>query len=158
MEPYVAVVGAGLADGELAAMAEEVGALLAENGVTIVCGGLGGVMEAACRGARTRGGRTVAFLPRTDRAEANPYVDVALPTGMGEMRNMLIVRAADVVIAVGGEFGTLSEISFALKIGTPVVGIGTWELFKAGVASDAITTATSAQEAVTLALSLVRTS
>lgn len=111
-------------------------------------------MEAACKGAKTRGGRTVAFLPRTDRTEANPYVDVALPTGMGEMRNMLIVRAADVVIAVGGEFGTLSEISFALKIGTPVVGIGTWELSKAGVASDAITTATSAAEAVTLALAM----
>jgi uncharacterized protein (TIGR00725 family) len=85
-------------------------------------------MEAACRGARAAGGTTVGFLPGVDRADANPYVDVALPTGLGEGRNLLVVRAADAVIAVGRGYGTLSEIALALRHGKPVVGIGTWEI------------------------------
>ena len=89
-------------------------------------------MEAACRGARAAGGTTVGLLPGNDRRDANPHVEVAIPTGMGELRNGLIVRAADAVIAVGGEYGTLSEIGFALKIGRPVVGLGTWELAQGG--------------------------
>ena len=94
----------------------------------LVCGGRGGVMEAACRGAKAAGGTTVGILPGTDRGEANQYVDVAIATGLGEMRNALIVRAVDALIAVGGEFGTLSEVALALKAGKPVVGIGTWDL------------------------------
>jgi uncharacterized protein (TIGR00725 family) len=94
----------------------------------LVCGGLGGAMEAACQGAKQAGGATVGLLPGPDRAEANPYVDVALPTGLGEGRNLLVVRAADVVIAVGGGYGTLSEIALALRHGKPVVGIGSWEI------------------------------
>jgi uncharacterized protein (TIGR00725 family) len=94
----------------------------------VVCGGLGGAMEAACRGAKQAGGTTVGILPGTDRSAANPYVDFALPTGLGEARNALVVRAADVVIAVGGGYGTLSEIALALRGGKPVIGLDTWEV------------------------------
>ena len=97
---------------------------------------------------------TVGFLPGTDRAEANAYVDVALPTGMGEMRNMLLVRASDAVIAIAGEFGTLSELAFALRIGTPVVGLDTWELAKKGVADSSIVRAADPADAVDKALEL----
>ena len=91
-------------------------------------GGLGGVMEAACRGARDAGGTTIGILPGADRSAANAYVDVAIPTGLGEARNALVVRAADALIAVGGAYGTLSEIALALKAGKRVVGLGTWEI------------------------------
>jgi uncharacterized protein (TIGR00725 family) len=102
--------------------------LLAERGVVLVCGGLGGVMESACRGAKGAGGTTLGILPGTDRSAANEFVDVAVPTGLGEARNALVVRAADALIAVGGGYGTLSEIGFALKAGKRVVGIGTWDI------------------------------
>jgi len=128
MSRYVAVVGPGDASPDEAATAELVGAGLAQRGATVVCGGLGGVMEAACRGAKEQGGTTVGILPGTGRGEANPYVDVALPTGLGEARNALVVRAADVLIAVGGAYGTLSEIALALKGGKRVIGLGTWEI------------------------------
>ena len=94
----------------------------------LVCGGRGGVMEAACRGAKASGGTTVGILPGGDRADANPYVDIAFATGMGELRNGLIVRTVDALIAIGGEFGTLSEVALALKAGKPVVGLGSWDL------------------------------
>ncbi len=125
---WIAVVGPGEATPEELSRAEDVGAAVAEAGAGLVCGGLGGVMEAACRGARSRGGLTVGLLPGTDRDAANGWVVVALPTGLGEARNALVVRAADAVIAVGGEFGTLSEIALALKAGKRVVGLGTWEI------------------------------
>jgi uncharacterized protein (TIGR00725 family) len=128
---YVGVVGAGDADPETASAAEEVGRLIAERGGVVVCGGLTGVMEAACRGAKSAGGTTIGILPTEDRRHANPFVDVAVATGMGEMRNALIVRTVDVVIAVGGEYGTLSEIAFALRIGRPVVSLGSWDLARA---------------------------
>jgi uncharacterized protein (TIGR00725 family) len=147
MQPYVAVVGPGEATPEEIATAEEVGRLLAERGAVLVCGGLGGVMEAACRGAKEDGGRTVGILPGSDRAAANPHVDVAIATGLGEARNALVVRAADVLIAVGGAYGTLSEIALALKTGTPVVGIRSWEL-----AGRPLKEARDAREAVELAL------
>jgi uncharacterized protein (TIGR00725 family) len=147
MQPYVAVVGAGEATADEIAAAEEVGRLLAERGAVLVCGGLGGVMEAACRGAKEGGGSTVGVLPGRDRAAANRYVDVAIATGLGEARNALVVRAADVLIAVGGGYGTLSEIALALKGGTPVVGIGSWEL-----AGRPLKEARDAREAVELAL------
>jgi uncharacterized protein (TIGR00725 family) len=147
VQPYVAVVGPGEATPEEIATAEEVGHLLAERGAVLVCGGLGGVMEAACRGAKEGGGRTVGILPGSDRATANPHVDVAIATGLGEARNALVVRAADVLIAVGGAYGTLSEIALALKTGTPVVGIRSWEL-----AGRPLMEARDAREAVELAL------
>jgi uncharacterized protein (TIGR00725 family) len=130
----VAVAGSGGAPpgAELEA-AERVGQLLAERGAVVVCGALGGVMEAACRGAKGAGGVTLGILPGLDRGDANAHVDLAVATGLGEARNALVVRACDALIAVGGEWGTLSEIALALKAGKPVVGLGTWELPRPGV-------------------------
>jgi uncharacterized protein (TIGR00725 family) len=144
-ERYVAVVGPGDATPAELAVAEELGAALASAGAIVVCGGLGGVMEAACRGAKSRRGLPVGLLPGLDRSAANGWVDVALPTGMGELRNGLVVRAADAVVAVGGGAGTLSEIAFALKAGRPVMGIGTFTL-------DGVAVAGSAEEAAALAV------
>jgi uncharacterized protein (TIGR00725 family) len=128
VKPYVAVVGGGEAEPGALAAAEAVGAAVAGAGGLVVCGGLGGVMAAACRGARHAGGTTLALLPGDDRMAANEWVDVAVPTGLGELRNGLVVRTADAVVAVGGEYGTLSEVALALKLGKPVVGLGTWRL------------------------------
>jgi hypothetical protein len=122
------VVGAGAASPDEERVAEAVGRGLADAGAVLVCGGLGGVMEAACRGAKAAGGTTVGILPGSSRADANEHVDVALATGLGEARNALVVRAVDALIAVGGEYGTLSEIALALKARKPVVGLGTWDL------------------------------
>ena len=149
MQRYVAVVGGGTCSLQDEAVAEEIGARLARSGAVVVCGGLSGVMEAACRGARREGGITVGLLPGTDRASANPHVLVAIATGLGEVRNALVVRASDALIAVGGEFGTLSEIAFALKVGKRVVGLSTWDLPRS---PHAIVAARTAQEAVQLAL------
>ena len=137
-------------------VAEAIGRMLAQAGAILVCGGMTGVMEAACKGAREEGGATVGLLPGVDRAQANAYVSVALPTGLGEMRNALIVRAADAVIAVAGEYGTLSEIALALKTGVPVVGVETWELERGP--RGAIERATSPAQAVESALRLARRS
>ena len=149
MQRYVAVVGSGTCSSQEADAAEQIGALLARAGVVLVCGGLSGVMEAACRGARREGGVTVGILPGNDRTAANRHVMVAIASGLGELRNGLVVRASDSVIAVGGEFGTLSEIGFALKLGKRVVGLGTWDL---SGRTDAILRASTAEEAVRLAL------
>jgi uncharacterized protein (TIGR00725 family) len=116
---------------------------------------MGGVMEAAAGGAMNAGGKTVGILPTASRLEGNPYLTVAVATGMGEARNAIVVRSADVVIAIHGEFGTLSEIALALKMGKPVVGLGTWELVKAGEAVESIVRAKSAEDAVAKALALV---
>jgi uncharacterized protein (TIGR00725 family) len=126
--PYVAVVGPGEASPEDLRAAEDIGAGLAAAGAVVVTGGLGGVMEAACRGARSRRGRTIGILPGEDRAEANGWVEIAIATGLGELRNGLVVRAADALVAVGGAYGTLSEVALALKLGRPVVGLGTWDV------------------------------
>jgi uncharacterized protein (TIGR00725 family) len=147
---YVAVIGPSEASEAEAMHAETVGRLLAESGAVVVCGGLGGVMEAAARGAAEVGGTVVGVLPGRDRAAANPHLTVAIATGMGEMRNALIVRAADVVVAVGGAYGTLSEIAFALRTGVPVVGIGTWAL-------DDVVDVHDPESAVALALALAST-
>ena len=128
MGPYVAVIGPGEASEVEEESAEAVGRALAGAGAIVVTGGLGGVMAAACRGAALAGGLTVGFLPGTDRRAANAWVKVALPTGLGELRNGLVVRAADAVIAVGGAYGTLAEVALALKAGTPVVGLSTWPI------------------------------
>jgi uncharacterized protein (TIGR00725 family) len=136
------------------AACEEVGRLLARAGAILVTGGLGGAMEAASRGAAAEGGLTVGLLPGTSRTAANPYLAVAIPTGMGEGRNVLNVRASDAVIAVAGEFGTLSEIAFALKTGVPVVGLNTWELSKAGQQVEAFAQVATPQDAVREALRL----
>ena len=125
---YVAVVGPGDASDEQERLAEAVGRELAAHDAIVVCGGLGGVMAAACRGAATAGGLSVGVLPGNDRAAANQWATIAIPTGLGELRNGLVVRAADAVIAVGGGHGTLSEIALALKTGVNVIGLGSWDI------------------------------
>jgi uncharacterized protein (TIGR00725 family) len=152
----VAVIGSASCDERVAALARAVGREAARRGAMLVCGGCGGVMEAACQGAKEEGGVTVGILPGTDRREANPYVDVPIVTGMGEARNAVVVRTADAVIAVSGGYGTLSEIGLALKMGRPVVGLGTWELCQDGQPADGIVPADSPAEAVELALALSR--
>jgi uncharacterized protein (TIGR00725 family) len=149
---WIAVVGPGSGSEHLAA-AEEVGAAIAEAGCGLVCGGLGGAMEAACRGARSRGGLTLGLLPGLDRDDANGWVVVAVPTGLGEARNALVVRAADAVIAVGGGWGTLSEIALAMKTGVPVIGLATWEPAIGGALAAGIVRTERPREAVEAALS-----
>jgi uncharacterized protein (TIGR00725 family) len=126
--PYVAVIGASNATDWELATAEELGRALAEAGCVLVCGGLGGVMNAAARGCESSGGTSIGILPGDERDVASRHLTVAIATGFGEARNAIVARSADVVVAVGGEFGTLSEIALALKMGTPVIGVGTWEL------------------------------
>ena len=155
--PVVAVVGPGRdASAAELAQAEEAGAAIAAAGAVLVCGGLGGVMEAACRGARSEGGMTLGLLPGTDREDANGWVALALPTGLGEGRNALIVRAADAVVAIGGGWGTLSEIALALRAGVPVFGVGTWELARGGRPVAGVRAVDDAATAVAEALRSVR--
>ena len=150
--PWIAVCGPGDASAEDVAQAERAGAAVARAGAVLVCGGLGGVMEAACRGAYEAGGTTVGLLPGEDRSAANAWVGLALPTGLGEVRNALIVRAADAVVAIGGAYGTLSEIALALRRGIPVLGVGTWELARDGRVDAGIVVAEGAEAAVGEAL------
>lgn len=123
----IAVIGGGACDDEVAGKAYRIGRILAENGHIVLCGGLGGVMEAACRGAREAGGTTVGILPG-ERAEANRHVSIAVATGMGHARNAILVKSADAVVALPGEHGTLSEIALALKMGRPVICLDAWEV------------------------------
>jgi hypothetical protein len=152
----VAVIGAGQCSNEVAQVAESVGRELARRGAALVCGGLGGVMEAACRGAKSEGGLTIGILPGFSRREANPYVDIPVVTGLGEARNVIVVRTAQAVIAVDGGYGTLSEIAYALKLGIPVVGLNTWQLVKEGQLVSAIVEVATPAEAVDEALALAR--
>ena len=124
----IGVIGAGECSQEIKDIAEEVGQRIAQRGAVLVCGGLGGVMEAAAKGAKEAGGTTVGIVPGTRAGDANPYIDIPIVTGMGEARNVMIVRTAEAVIAVSGGPGTLSEIAFCLKLGVPVVGMKTWEI------------------------------
>ena len=124
----VGVVGGYRCSKAVYKIAEELGSLIANEGWVLVCGGGSGVMEAACRGAKSKGGLTVGILPSYDGHEANRYLDVKIPTGLGYARNVLVVRASDIIIAVDGKYGTLSEISFALNEGKTVVGIETWDI------------------------------
>jgi uncharacterized protein (TIGR00725 family) len=151
----VAVVGPGEAGEELRAIAHRVGELLADAGVVVVCGGLGGVMEAACRGAAEQGGLTVGLLPGRDRTAGNPYLAVALPTGLGELRNGLVVGSADAVIAIGGSWGTLSEIALARKTDKPVVAIASWGLSAPEPSTTTVIPASGPEEAVAAALAAI---
>jgi uncharacterized protein (TIGR00725 family) len=151
---FVAVIGSGHCDEGVAARAEEVGREIARRGAVLVCGGRSGVMEAACRGAKAEGGTTVGILPGTDRREANAHVDIPIVTGLGEARNAIVVRTADAVVAVSGGYGTLSEIGLALKMGRPVVGLGTWELSQGDELLPAVTRASTPDQAVDLAMAM----
>ena len=152
--PLVAVVGAGACSEHEAALAEEVGRRLAEAGAVVLTGGRGGVMAAASRGAAQAGGLTVGILPGEDASQANPWVAIPIVTGLGEARNTVLMRTAQAVIAVGGEYGTLSEIAFALKFGRPVVGLRTWQAVNSAGEALPIHAAANAGEAVTAALAL----
>ncbi len=124
----IGVVGGTVGTPEVLRWAEETGRLIAEHGFLLICGGMAGVMEAAAKGAREAGGTAIGILPHADRHEANPYIDIPIASGLGEGRNLVIVRAADLIIAVDGEYGTLSEIAFALKLHKTVIGLGTWDI------------------------------
>jgi uncharacterized protein (TIGR00725 family) len=153
---YIAVVGENDPSPRLAALAEAVGAEIAAAGAVLVCGGLGGAMEAACRGARSRGGITLGILPGMRHADANSYVTFPIPTGLGHARNILVARSAHAMIAVGGKYGTLSEIAFAKIEGTPVIGLDTWELVREGQDDVPIQRARDVKEAVAMALAAAR--
>jgi uncharacterized protein (TIGR00725 family) len=146
---YVAVVGSGTATGGLYEKAREVGKLVAERGAVVICGGLSGVMEAAARGAAEAGGTAIGILPDEDRRRQNEYLTYSVATGMGQARNLAVVCSGDVVIAVGGEYGTLSEIGLAKKVGRPVVVIEGWDL------GEHVTVASSPLEAVEAAFGLI---
>jgi uncharacterized protein (TIGR00725 family) len=149
---YVAVCGSGTASGDERRTAERVGELLARAGAVVVCGGLGGVMDAAARGCEAAGGTSIGLLPGPNRSGASSHLTAAVPTGMGEARNALVVRAANAVVAIGGEFGTLSEIGLALKMDVPVIGLGTWSFSREDPGQDPVARAGSPEEAVDIAL------
>jgi len=153
---YIGVAGASRPEPAVVDQAERLGRRLAEGGAVVVCGGGPGVMEAVCRGARSAGGTTVGILPGLDRAEGNPYLTVSLPTGLGQGRNLLLVRSSDAMVAVGGGFGTLSEIALALRTGTPVVGLATWSLHLDARPVDAFPVATGPEAAAEMALEAAR--
>jgi uncharacterized protein (TIGR00725 family) len=140
--PYVSVVGSGEASGDLYEKAREVGRLVAERGGIVVCGGRSGVMEAAARGATEAGGTAIGILPDEDRKQANQYLSFSIAAGTGHARNLAVVCSGDAVISVGGEYGTLSEIGLALKVGRPVVALKSWDL------GEHVAVASSPEEAV----------
>ncbi|PKK84571.1 MAG: TIGR00725 family protein [candidate division Zixibacteria bacterium HGW-Zixibacteria-1] len=126
--PYIGVIGAGKCSRKMCLDAQELGKAIALRGGILVCGGLGGVMEAASKGAHENGGITIGILPGTSRKDANPYLDYAIPTGLGEGRNLLVVRCADIVIAMPGKFGTLSEMAFCMQLGKPLLSLSAWNI------------------------------
>ena len=151
---FVAVIGGGECSKEEAELAEAVGHELAKQGAILVCGGLGGVMEAACKGASAEGGITIGILPGDSRQAANPYVQIPIVTGMGYARNVVVVKSAQAAIAIGGSYGTLSEISHALQSNIPVIGLNTWALSKNDQQDNSIIPAQNPAEAVDKALNL----
>ena len=155
LKPLVGIIGEREASPENSLRAYTVGHLLAEHGFAIICGGLGGVMEAACRGACDAGGLTLGILPGVDAAEANPYVQIAIVTGLNEARNLLIVRSALALIAIGGDYGTLSEMAFALKMRKPVIALHSWQPERPGVSHPTLYPAQTPEEAVERLLQLV---
>ncbi|MCH7745584.1 MAG: TIGR00725 family protein, partial [Chloroflexi bacterium] len=149
----ISVIGAGNAAPDVAILAEQVGRELALRGITVACGGLGGVMEAACRGAKSAGGTTIGILPGIDPEDANQWVDIPICTGLGHARNVIVVRTGRAVIAVGGAYGTLSEIGHALTENIPVVGLNTWTIARNGVEDESIVRADNPADAVEKAVS-----
>jgi len=151
---FIAVIGGGQCSPKEAWLAEEVGRELARQGAILVCGGLGGVMEAACKGASSEGGITIGILPGDSHRAANPYVQVPIVTGLGYARNIVVVKSAQAIIAIGGSYGTLSEIGHALQNNIPVIGLNTWSLSRNGKQDSSIIPAENPTEAVTKALNL----
>ncbi|GAW93335.1 TIGR00725 family protein [Calderihabitans maritimus] len=152
---YIGVIGASTCSPEEAETARQVGREIARRGAVLICGGRGGVMEAAARGAREAGGIAIGILPGNNRKEGNCYLHIAIATGLGDARNAVIARTCDVLIAISGGYGTLSEIGLGLKMGKPVVGLNTWQLFKEDKCIEDIIIAHSPQEAVEKAITAV---
>jgi uncharacterized protein (TIGR00725 family) len=148
----IAVIGRGQCCVEEAVIAEQVGREIARRGATLVCGGLGGIMAAACKGANAEGGMTIGILPGNELSAANKDVKLPIATGLGHARNFMVVQAAQAVIAIGGEYGTLSEIAIALKQHIPVIGLNTWSLMKKGKIDNSIMLADDAGDAVAKAI------
>ncbi len=155
-ELLISVIGSSECSDEEAQFAEEVGRELARRGAILVCGGLGGVMEAACRGAASQGGTTIGILPGNSRKDANRYVKIPIVTGMGYTRNAIVAKSGQAVIAINGSYGTLSEIAYALQSGVPVIGLDTWSLSRSGEEDSSIIVAQSPAEAVEKALALAK--
>lgn len=153
---FIAVIGGGQCSLEESELAEAVGRELARRGAVLICGGLGGVMEAACKGAREEGGITIGILPGEDRSEANPWVQIPIITGMGFARNAIVAKSAQAVIAIDGSYGTLSEIAHALQKGIPVIGLNTWTLTLNGREDNSIIPAQNPVEAVEKAIAAAR--
>ena len=153
---FIAVVGGRECSIEESKLAEAVGRELARRGAVLICGGLGGVMEAACKGAREEGGITIGILPGEDRSEANPWVQIPIITGMGFARNAIVAKSAQAVIAIDGSYGTLSEIAHALQKGIPVIGLNTWTLTLNGREDNSIIPAQNPVEAVEKAIAAAR--
>ena len=149
---FIAVIGGSDCTPEETRLAEEVGRGLARNGAVLICGGLGGVMEAACKGASAEGGLTIGILPGGSRQAANPYVNIPVVTNLGEARNIIVVKSAEAIIAIGGGYGTLSELGHALRNGTPVVGLNTWSLSRNERPDNSIVLARNPADAVKKAL------
>ena len=146
----IGVIGAGDASEEDCRVAEIVGEEIARNSCTLLCGAMGGVMEAASRGAKSNGGTTIGILPGSSKEDCNPYIDYPIVTGMGHARNIIVASSCDAIIAIDGSFGTLSEIAFALRLKIPIIGIKTWDV------SSEIKKAETPEEAVYMAIGLVR--
>ncbi|MDI6786549.1 MAG: TIGR00725 family protein [bacterium] len=146
----IGIIGAGTCDHNLAKLAYDTGYYIAKNKASLICGGLGGVMEEACRGAKRASGITIGILPGFSLHEANPYLDIKIVTGFSHARNIIIVRSSQAIISIGGEYGTLSEIAFALKLNIPIIGLKTWNLGN----NVPIIKAKNPKEAVELALKL----
>jgi len=153
---FIAVIGGGQCSSREAKLAEKVGRELAKQGATLVCGGLGGIMAAACRGAQSEGGLTIGILPGESQQAANPYVQIPIVTGIGYARNVAVVKSAQAVIAIGGNYGTLSEIAHALQSDIPVIGLNTWTLSRNSQPDESIIRAKNPAEAVNKALSLAK--
>ena len=155
-EIIIAVIGTRKPSPEEGQLAQEVGRELAKNGIALICGGLGGVMAEACRGACAEGGLTIGVIPGDDRKSANPHERIPIVTGIGYARNVIIIRSAQAVIAVGGGYGTLTDIGYALDAGIPVIGLKTWKISRNNQVDKSIIRADNAKQAVSKALKLIK--
>ncbi len=153
---FISVIGASNCSAKESKLAEEVGRELARRGAIVICGGLNGVMEAVCRGAKSEGGLTIGILPGNNRRDANPYVDIPIITGIGYARNSIVAKSGQAVIAIGGKYGTLSEIAYALQDKIPVIGLGTWKLATSKSKDESIIIANNASDAVDKAIESIK--
>jgi uncharacterized protein (TIGR00725 family) len=153
---FIGVIGGSEVSPQITKLAEEVGREIGRRGAVLVCGGLSGVMEAACKGASEAGGLTIGILPGESRQEANPYVKIPIVTSIGHARNLAVVKSSQVVIAIDGSYGTLTEIGHALQSGIPVIGLGTWEISMDGKADNNIIIAKNPKEAVDKAIEMIK--